>query len=752
MLGELGVGGMGRVIEVQDLRLNRKVAVKSVRMDLPDRNLPGQLLEREAQITGGLEHPNIIPVYDAGREPGVGPYYIMRVQRQPTLQQVLRDLKSGDPEAAREYPMGRLLRLFVQVCRAVDFAHVNRIVHCDLKPANILLGDFGEVLVVDWGFAQRMGETPPQRGGTPGYMAPEQLDPDPTRLDGRADVFALGAMLYELLSLRKAFPLATFETMLQAIQRGEPPVTLGAAPRTLAPGRVPPELDEICLRCLELKPALRYQTARALADDLETFLEGTKEKERRLLHATELTAQGDDLAASYEEMLLSRPERAAELVELRRAIEPWQDSDAKQELWDALDRNAVLDGLSIRTFQAAVSAYEHALEEVPSHGPARRGLARLFQREAERARERRDSFNRIYFEGLAHQHDDGSLATSLPRDGSIRVECNPPGARVALRALVEQRRRLEPTGDLPPQPAPIQLSPVEPGPYLLEMDVPGGAPVRCPVLIRPGVLARVKIELAEARQRTEGEVFIPGGPALLGGHESSLLGPELTEVEVPSFFLSEAPVTFAEYLEFLEALYRAAPERAEELLPAASDGSLYWQWDGSDFIPAQAALWGESAVELLFLPAVGVTYEGALAYAKWRAKKSGLPYRLPNELEWEKAARGVDGRAYPWGDHFDASFCKMRRSRRGPPLPETSRAFAADVSPYGVRDMAGGVADWVVYGDGLVAPPDPATVITRGGAWTDEAADCHGGARRVYWTSERSERIGFRLARRPTPP
>ncbi len=267
------------------------------------------------------------------------------------------------------------------------------------------------------------------------------------------------------------------------------------------------------------------------------------------------------------------------------------------------------------------------------------------------------------------------------------------------------------------------------------------------MLVRPGVARRAHIDLRQARQRVEGELFIPGGPALLGGHESSLFGRELLEVDVPSFFLSALPVSFADFLEFLEELFQTDPTLADQLLPAASDGAPYWQWNGTDFIPAQVAVWGESPVELLCLPAVGVDLRGALAYLQWRSQKTGLDHRLPTEAEWEKAARGTDGRAYPWGDHFDPSFCKMRLSRRGPPAPEPSGTFAHDESPYGVRDLAGGVADWVLPGDG--DPSSAEYAAARGGAWCDWSADCHAAARRLYWGTERSDRVGFRLARSP---
>ena len=152
------------------------------------------------------------------------------------------------------------------------------------------------------------------------------------------------------------------------------------------------------------------------------------------------------------------------------------------------------------------------------------------------------------------------------------------------------------------------------------------------------------------------------------------------------------------------------------------------------------------------LPVVGIDAWAARAFASWRTRRTGRIYRLPTELEWEKAARGVDGRRYPWGDTFDASLCKMRESRPLVPSPEPSGSFAADVSVYGVRDMAGGVADWVTPARDPDARLDDelSRLVSRGGAFSDPEYDCRLASRRPYLALDHADRLGLRLARTPT--
>ncbi len=731
----IGTGGMGHVYEAVDRHLDRRVAMKVPHPGAAESVVA--LLAREARVAGSLEHPAIVPVYDAGAEDGIGPYYTMRLLEQPTLEEVIVQLAEDLPGARHHYSLGRLLRYYVQICQAVDYAHNRGIVHCDLKPANVVVGDFGEVVILDWGMAFKLEEGLHNRGGTPGYMAPEQMKPD-AAVDIRADIFALGAMLYEIICLQPAYGRGVTMEMLR-VAHGQAALVPPPPPRTRR-ADVPEELEQICMRAMSMEPSARQATARELANDIESFLEGTRERERRLARAAELVAQGDQLAEMYGEYVESRPRVVAELTRIRAATATWDPAESKRDLWDAEDRLVATDAVGVRTFQAAAAAYEQAIEEVAGYPAARRGLAALYATEVKRARQRRDEINRIYFEELVKQYADGSPSAPSRSDGLLRVTCGAAGAGVVASEYEEQDRRLIPVRSRPLGPAPLETR-LPSGVYLLQVNGAGEAPaIRFPVAIAPDGEVSIEIDGDALRSLPPGEVYVPGGAALLGGDDLSPWGRELQLVHVEPFIIAERPVAFAEYLAFVEVLAR----RGEDIacyLPVNALGVPHWRWNGEAFV--LAANFNFERDELLALPAVGVSLASAEAYAAWRLLKTGRTYRLPREDEWEKAARGVDGRSYPWGDHFDASFCKMYQSRPGPPRPERSGAFPADVSPYGVLDMAGGVADWVV------SQGQSRENVSRGGAWCDWRVDCSTAARRPYQPGARTSRVGFRLARDP---
>jgi len=281
--GVLGRGGMGEVVSAYDDQIGRSVAVKRMRGAEPSPEATARFL-REARIQGRLEHPAIVPVHELSQDEGA-PFFVMKQLSGVTLADVIEKLADRDADTVREFPRQRLLRAFAEVCLAIEFAHTRDIVHRDLKPANIVLGGFGEVYVLDWGVARvageqraafadvaSLGDTDTLEGailGTPGYMSPEQIEGS-AEVDARADVFALGCILFEILALEPLFPRG--REGLAAVLAG-----IDARPSHRTPGRdLPPELDDACVKATA-PLADRLVTARAVGEAVERFLDGDRD-------------------------------------------------------------------------------------------------------------------------------------------------------------------------------------------------------------------------------------------------------------------------------------------------------------------------------------------------------------------------------------------------------------------------------------------------------------------------------------------
>jgi eukaryotic-like serine/threonine-protein kinase len=312
----IGRGSMGEVHRSRDAWIGREVAMKVL---LPEHRLDSQLRARflrEACVQGQLEHPSIVPVYDLGVDETGAMYFTMKRLRGMTLGEILRGLREKSPEVTRQFPRRRLLAAFASVCLTMDFAHSRGVLHRDLKPANVMLGDFGEVYVLDWGLA-KLKELPDTDAtfavrdpssdeihtgagrilGTFGYMAPEQALGKIAELDARTDVYALGAIFFELLTLTTLHPKTSWNAMLHSTLKGA-----SVPPSARAPERdIPPELEAICVKATQVDPAARFQSARALHDAIEQFLSGDRDVELRqklaVQHAEAATAAASKVAA-----------------------------------------------------------------------------------------------------------------------------------------------------------------------------------------------------------------------------------------------------------------------------------------------------------------------------------------------------------------------------------------------------------------------------------------------------------------------
>ena len=322
-------GGMGAILEASDCKLGRTIAVKVMLAEAGGSEEQKQRFIQEAAVLGRLEHPNIVPIHDLGLDSEGQLFYTMKLVKGRTLQHILDALRHEHPEDLQHYTLDRLLTIFRKVCDALAFAHSKGIIHRDLKPENIMVGEFGEVLVMDWGIAKILGQSDHEtlrKGdaaavpvslsphlpvslsspsptatmdgsvmGTPNYMSPEQAMGRINEMDARSDIFSLGGILYCILTLYPPVEGKDVFEVLEKVTRANitPPTTFGTTgnhkPGTkctvreaqkikplphIPGGRVPPALSSVAMKALTLDKARRYQDIAAFSADIEAYQGG----------------------------------------------------------------------------------------------------------------------------------------------------------------------------------------------------------------------------------------------------------------------------------------------------------------------------------------------------------------------------------------------------------------------------------------------------------------------------------------------
>lgn len=780
MREHLASGGQGDVYRVFDRELGREMVMKLLSLAWNDDGVARARFVQEAQITAQLQHPSIVPVHEIGTLADGRIYYTMAEVRGRTLSSVIHAVHEASRGGWAEEPGGvgfrRLVDAFHRVCEAVGYAHALGVVHRDLKPQNVMIGAFGEVLVLDWGLA-RIASAPAEGtaarairrpldsltqagavSGTAGYMSPEQAMGAAT--GPAADVYALGMILREILVGQ---PPGLGEML------GMPVAIVEAPERPL-----PAELVAICLRATAPAAADRHPHAGALAQAVAGFLDGAQKRERALALLDQARAVAPRIdALRSEARALERDARA-----LLDPLPPSAPAEAKEPGWALEDRARALAAEAELATLEMTRLVESSLVEADTP-EAHALLANHYRAQHEEAEARHDPAARK-LEVLVRAHDRGEHAAYLAGSGALTLHTEPP-AEIELRRYVLRGRRLVDEHVRHLGRAPLRAVELPHGSYLLVLRAPGCHDVRYPVAIgrqahwdprRPGGASPVPVVLPAHGALDDDEVYVPGGPFTCGG-DPQAAGEVLPRqvVWVDPFVVRRHPITNAELLAMVNAVVASRDPRAEEIVAgvvprhrgatAAEPGPIVWP-RGADGrfelgMDDEGLSWEPRA------PAYMITWHGAMTYAAWLAAATARLYRLPGELEYEKAARGVDARAFPWGDFFDPSWASMRLSRGGVPRPTLVDDFPVDESPYGARGLAGGVVEWCADEYRREGPPlpggryEPPLALTaaappmertlRGGCFLFDSFLLRAASRHSTTSVVRDVSLGFRLVR-----
>lgn len=790
-LSMIGSGGMGEVFRVNDRDLHRNLAVKIIRRELVGNPRAAARFVAEAQVTGQLQHPGIVPVHDIGRLADGRLYFTMREVRGQELGQVIAELHESRTELGwhttrNGWTFRRVIDAFHKVCVTIAYAHSRGVIHRDIKPENILLGEYNEVLVLDWGLARVVDEdvadlseaivTDRARdgghatvvgaiAGTPAYMPPEQARGEREKQGPWSDVWSLGAVLFEILTGRAPYVGPDAMGVLAQVISNEP----DELPESVD---VPDALRHVVGRALRRSPTERYPSAAEFSEDVGAWLEGARRREEALA----LVKQAEERARGIGGMVGRAEALRAEADRHLASLHPGEAVELKKLAWRRYEEAAGLQRGAEVLETVVGQLASAALTQAPDLPEAHAFLADHYHRAHARAEARGAIEAMERYEVLLKAHDNGRHSEYLQGDGAFTLHTNPSGARVEVFRYVERDRRwvLEPFGRV--MKTPINAARLPMGRYQLSIQAAGCMPVRYPLFIRrnehwdgvpPGAAEPYPVHLPTPDDLSDDEVYVPPGWFWSGFDPEARHLPR-ARVWVDGFIITRDPVTCAEYLEFLNDLARKwRHEEASRWAPTshprafAGAGALTRDRNGVFGLPPDVN--GDPIGR--DWPVTMIDWQSAGAFCTWRAVRDGFRWALPHELEWEKAARGVDGRVFPFGEHLDPTWCAMGDSHVGRPMHAPVDLYADDVSPYGVRGLAGNVRDWCrdrylargprisskqrIGLDRATTPAstDPVRRAVRGGSWLSRAEDCMITARNGYLDDERLIDVGFRLVR-----
>jgi eukaryotic-like serine/threonine-protein kinase len=814
----LGIGGMGEVRRVLDPHLNCSLAIKIIHRRLLGTDLLEDRFRQEAQIVSQLQHPNIPPIHDLGTLPDGRLYFTMREIKGRSLSKVIREVHEAS--AGGEWNMSasgwnfrRTVDVYRQVCEAVAYAHTKGVIHRDLKPANIMVGSFGEVLVVDWGLAKvrdepeavlpemepvvvnhgsddpvitRLGSVQ----GTPTYMSPEQARGQVNLLDERSDVYSLGVVLYEILSGRRPYAGKDASEILSKVRAGPPPsirtilldslddVSLAQEEAVILTSELPlpMELVEACERAMRREPEDRFQSAGRLAQVVKDWLDGARKRARALQVVKAAQATESEEARLRRDASVYRDEAG----DLLSGVLPYMSEESKSAGWSKEDAANELERRAALKEDQREQLLQGALTHRPDLPEAHAALALHYRELHIRAEMHGDEDGvrkaearlRTHAVALHEGHPcKAELFAYLKGDGVLQLFTQPEGAEVFLEKYVVRNRRLIPEPLHSLGSTPLVAMPLAMGSYLLRLRKEGFSEVVYPVCIdrlgnwsslHPG--KGFAVNLPKEKSLSDGDLYVPAGWFWSGGDPHSASSLPRRQLWLDGFVIQRFPVTNHQYIEFLDDL--AAQGRLEDAMRAVprtgssgDRGAVIYGYENSRFFLCpddEGDVWDPD------YPVCYVDWFAAEEYAKWLSARTGQAWRLPFELEWEKASRGVDGRFFPWGNHFDASWCCVRESHEGRSLPAVVDSFPVDCSPYGMRGASGNMSEWTaspwreegapvhegVVNDEIGRDRSADIFYTvRGGGWNFLSRNARLSDRIRGTRGSRTANLGFRLVR-----
>ena len=757
----LGIGGMGEVRKVFDPTLDCYLAMKIMHKKLLHDNILIKRFEQEARIIASLQHPSIPPVHEIGYLEDGRPFFTMREIRGKSLSTILRNRNHTS-----DWNLRKLISIFQQVCSTIAFAHAQHIIHRDLKPANIMVGEFGEVLVVDWGLAKNIFKnTTDDSGnksnyvtdmtmwgtvqGTPAYMSPEQAKGEP--LDTKSDVYALGSILYEILSGRPPFIKDAEENenasnILEKVINEEPPPI-----KQNSEYPIPVEIIDICGLSMIKNSNQRTTTASDLSKYLENWLDGIKQEEK----AQDYIRQAQDLYKNVHELRRQSNQAKRDAQNFHLSLEQNPKVQDKYIIWEkedeALHYLKEANLVQSKCEQLLLSALTYK----PDHQSAHVLLADMYCERHRIAEQNQDILEVARLEELLTHHCNSLPDQHLKKEHFVNYLAGT--GKIELHILEDnemifekyeiQNRKYQPVFIEHCKSNSLQSKELPIGKYRLRFLRNNGS-IIYPLIIRRQETWTSQKPLSIPQTSEDHKlVYIPEGQCEVG-HISGQQGAWMKQnIHVDAFWIQRYPVTHQEYLDFLNHLVDKGQRTiATQCTPTNGDIQIYGRVAGGHYFlcpDVQGRMIDPNT------PVTCIDWYSATQYAKWKSIQDGKRWRLPWGVEWEKAARGVDGRAFPWGDFMESSWCATLESDCETPQPIDS--FPIDHSPYGVRGMAGNVCDWVLDSYNLSNPNLKTASLNnmngcvRGGAWNKPSSQSTLFSRNLMERSQRNVNVGFRL-------